>query len=562
MKENKRTKKFPPERLAELYRAALIARCEEEEKRERHMRQYMGSDEIDGSSERAGTVRNITFEIIESEVNSEIPYPKAEPKVLDALHEKNARAIERLCRTLRGSLGLDTLGDNDERYTYIFGASVFYIEWDSESSGVKIHCLPPDSLVPEPNVSRISDMEYCFLKFSTTKSELMRKWSVSEEKLSSADIEYESEDAPSSDTVNLVIAFYKDDDGEVGRTVFSGELVLSDIPAYYRRKGKICSLCGSEAGKCSCGAPYVLGDILYEDSALPSGKSVKLPYYTPRDFPIVIRKNTAATDSLFGISDCEMIRPQQQAINKIESRILSKLLRSGVTPVMPEDASISATNSVFGQVIRLRPGESADSYGKIDTTPDISADIAEADRLYDQAKRIIGISDALVGSDTVKSESGYARQLKISQATSRLESKKRLKEEAYAEIYRLIFLHYLAFSDEPKTLDYKDSFGRIHRSEFSRRDFIEAQREGGWHYCDAYIFTVDRSGESGYLREALWERNLANLECGSLGEKSSPETLLAYWRLQEKASYPFASLSVEYFGELCEKQKERKEKSE
>ena len=45
---------------------------------EKHMKQYKGCEEIDGSSERAITVRNVTYEIIESQVSSDIPHPKVD----------------------------------------------------------------------------------------------------------------------------------------------------------------------------------------------------------------------------------------------------------------------------------------------------------------------------------------------------------------------------------------------------------------------------------------------------------------------------------------------------
>ena len=48
----------------ELYQAADLYHSHELEKMERNMRQYLGSPEIDGSSEPAATVRNITFEIV------------------------------------------------------------------------------------------------------------------------------------------------------------------------------------------------------------------------------------------------------------------------------------------------------------------------------------------------------------------------------------------------------------------------------------------------------------------------------------------------------------------
>jgi hypothetical protein len=253
-------------------------------------------------------------------------------------------------------------------------------------------------------------------------------------------------------------------------------------------------------------------------------------------------------NSLFGQSDCEYIRPEQQAINKLESRILKKLLRAGITPIVPEDASISLNNSVFGQVIKMKPGESAAQYGKVDTTPDISQDIAEAERLYDHSKRILGISDALQGLDAYSNESGYARQLKISQASGRLESKRKMKHTAYAHMDRLIFMQYLAFADEPRALVFKDAYGKIHNAEFNKYDFLEFDTElGSYYYDDAYLFSVDLNGGSEYQREALWERNLENLKAGTLGNPEESVTLLRYWQCQERAHYPHARENVEYF---------------
>ena len=290
---------------------------------------------------------------------------------------------------------------------------------------------------------------------------------------------------------------------------------------------------------------------------------IVVPYYIPTDFPIVIRKNTSSEGLLYGQSDCAFIRPEQQAINKIESRILQKLLRAGITPIMPEDASVTLNNSVFGQVIRTKPGESAEQYGTVDTTPDVSQDIKEADRLYEHAKRVIGISDAFQGIDMNGNESGYAKQLRIAQASGRLESKRRMKYTAYADIDRIIFEHYLAFADETRLLYYKDAYGNVRESEFKRIDFIEYDSaRDGYYYDDAYLFSVDLNGGSEYQREALWERNLENLNAGTLGDKTDPATLLRYWQCQERAHYPHARENVEYFKIAIDEAKKEKRKIE
>lgn len=528
-----------------LYRSSLNVHSEYFSQLESYMKQYLGSYELDNAKEPATTVRNITYEMIESQIDPDIPFPKAEAEIFSEKGERCERSIERLCRSVRQKLPFEQLNDLDERYTYIYGGSVWYVEWDnSDCGGVKIHCLSPLDFIPEPGVCRIEDMRYCFLRFITTRSELTRRYGASPDEVSLADCEYRYSEAISDeDTVTVVICLYRDSDGDICKLVFSGNLILADIPKCFIRRVPT----KSTDELLETPTELIEGSLIEgEDEGL-----LAVPYYVPKDFPIVVRQNIRISPSLFGLSDCERVRPQQQAINKVESRILKKLLRAGITPIIPEDAAITLGNSIFGEIIRMRPGESLDNYGKLDTTPDIEQDIMEADRLYDHAKRVLGISDALQGLDNTQVESGFARQLKINRASSRLETKKRMKYLAYANIYRLIFEQYLAFSDEPKLLDFKDTFGNIRKAAFNRYDFIERDTTGRLGYLDSFVFSVDLNGGSEYSRELLWQRNLSNLESGTLGDKSSPLTLLRYWQLQESAHYPFAKENVEHFRALA-----------
>ena len=567
----------------DLYENALHASADAHAAFDRSMAQYRGDLAIDGSDERAITVRNITYEVVESQVSSDIPMPKADPASYSERRTRNAESIERLLRSVRDRLPFEEMNDMDERYTYIYGGSVWYAEWDNSTSlggevgGVKISCLSPKDFIPQPGIYSVEDMDYCFIRLTTTRSELIRRYGVSEEDATLAECEYEFAGDGAGDTVTVVVCFFRDEDADVGRYVFSGSLPLSDQPKYYKRKIRVCTECGAPEGECICGCEdreerQIQREQLSEDVMLRHGgvipamsprtedgapilargeavmERTEIPYYTPSHFPIVIRKNTSSERTLFGQSDCDYIRPEQQAINKLESRILQKLLRAGITPIVPEDATVTLNNSVFGQLIKIKPGESIAQYGKVDTTPDISQDIIEAERLYDHAKRIIGISDAYQGIDGATDESGVAKQLRIAQATGRLESKKKMKHTAYAALDAVIFSLYLAFADEPRQLAYKDAFGRIQRAEFNRYDFIEYDiLTGEYYYDDDYLFSVDLNGGNGYQREALWERNLENLRAGTLGDPKSAVTLLRYWQCQERAHYPFARENVEYF---------------
>ena len=504
-------------------------------------------------------------------MSTQIPAPAAEARYYTEQNDRNAKAIERLCSALRRDLPFEDLNDIDERYTYIYGGSVWFAEWDEEierhgrHGGVRLHCLSPLDFVGEPGVYTIDEMEYCFLRFLSGKNDVCRRYGVSPDELES---EAANEgDAP--DIIEVIVCFWRDDDGHIAKFAFTGETVLADIEDYYARKSEVCKRCGKSKMLCCCSSPVfsldskeeeaLFDDLLLKDGRLIPAKTQKggrtsIPYYRPTRFPIVIRKNTSEERALFGQSDCEFIRPQQQQINKIESRILQKLMRAGITPILPDDAEMTLDNSIFGQVIRLRAGDEKERYGILDTTPSIAQDIEQSDRLYDHAKRILGITDSYLGMSDRTAVSGYAKKVQVEQAAGRLESKRKMKQIAYAALDRILFEYHLAYADEPRPLSFRDAFGKKQGTSFDRYDFLVYNEEKGrFEYDDDFIFSVDLGGGIEQQREELWKKNLENLQAGTLGDASDPGTLLHYWQCQERAHYPYARENVEYFRALTEK---------
>ena len=91
-KNTKRTLEW----LRELYDAAKEGYAERLELYKKNLSQYKGDDSLDGSAERAQTVRNITYEIIESQISSDIPPPKVDPTSYSLERERASHTIERL----------------------------------------------------------------------------------------------------------------------------------------------------------------------------------------------------------------------------------------------------------------------------------------------------------------------------------------------------------------------------------------------------------------------------------------------------------------------------------
>lgn len=581
-------------------------------------KQYKGDLTIDGSDEPALTGRNITYELIESQFSSYLPSTAVTPEVYSERNDRNAKSIERLLKNKRNQLPFEKMNDIDERYSPIYGGSIWLVEWDNSIKthntvgDVKITCWSPSHFVGQPCIYDIDDMEYCFITFETTKEDLVRKYGVP---IDVAD-DTESENGGETDeTATVNVCYYKNDEDKICQYIWSGDTELQDIEDYYSRKVYVCKNCGRRKELCTCDKPdYELQDDEYEEldhdivlsdgSVIPAASPVmkdgqvvmeesqqqavledgsvamdeingimipatvpvqvpklertKLPYYTPSKFPIIIRKNTSQEDSLFGQSDCEFIRPQQQAINKIESRILEKLMNAGVYPTAPEDYIGQFDNGLYKNVIKVGQGNYK-LFGRIDLQVDLTQDISQSERLYQQSKRIMGITDSYQGQADSTAQSGKAKQIQVNQSAGRLDSKRKMKNAAYAEIDEVIFLYYLAYADEPRAMSYVDSMGRLQNAQFNRYDFIERDENGEYYYNTQYLFGTDPTGDVEQSRETIWSENRLNFQNGCYGNPQQLETLLIFWQQMERHHYPDARDMVERIRGIIEAQREQLE---
>ena len=100
----------------------------------------------------------------------------------------------------------------------------------------------------------------------------------------------------------------------------------------------------------------------------------------------------------------------------------------------------------------------------------------------------MGMTDSYQGQADSTAKSGKAKEIQVKQSAGRLDSKRKMKNAAYAEIDEVIFLYYLAYADEPRAMSYVDSMGRLQNAQFNRYDFIERDENGEYYYNTQYLF--------------------------------------------------------------------------
>ena len=546
---------------------------------------YRGSREIDrganstfsGPAKKAGVTRNIVAEIIEAQVSSDIPSPKVTPRY--RRDEERAALIEDLLRGELDRLPFETINDQDERTTPIQGGDLFLVEWDSgahthtTAGGLSVTLLHPKQFIPQPGVHEIRDMDYCFLQLAQTKAYIRAKYG--------ADVAEQGEERPESrsfgaqaveDMVTQNIAYFRNAVGGIGRISWVNDVLLEYMEDYQARRIKRCVRCGQPMGD-TCG---YCGGHKYEEAAeqgqpldedrrllggglLPARRDIEqveldgqgelyrdtrteqtvVPYYKPDVYPIVLRRNVSVFGQFLGDSDVDKIADQQNEVNKIGTKISEKLMMGGSVVTLPQGKQIRRTDEEF-KVLEIKdPAEKA-LIDVLTLQADVSRDMAYQESTYQAARNLIGVTDSFQGRKDTTATSGKAKEFAAAQAAGRLESKRTMKNAAYAELFETMFKFLLAYADEPRPVVSRSADGGEDYAMFDRWDFLEIDDTGEPYWNDEFLFSVDQTAPLAGNREGMWQETRMNLKEGCFGNPQELETLILFWQKMDLLHYPGA----------------------
>lgn len=196
-------------------------------------------------------VRNICAEIVEAEVDNNIPQPKVTP--LHREDERLAQIIEDMLKNELDRMPFERLNDQLERTVPVQGGAGILLEWDNsqqthETSGeLAITLLHPRMILPQDGVSEIAEMDYIFLKLPQTKAYIKTRYGVdvSDEAEAEPDVRSTSSDSPADDLVTQYVAYYRNSDCGIGLYSWVNDQVLEDIDDYQARRLRHCAVCGA-----------------------------------------------------------------------------------------------------------------------------------------------------------------------------------------------------------------------------------------------------------------------------------------------------------------------------
>ena len=546
-----------------------------------------------GAYKRTSHLRNIIAENIESEVSSTIPQPKVTARRRS--DEWRAKILEDMLRNELDRLPMETLNDMAERTVPIQGGIYWLVEWDNSKrthstvGDVTVNILHPKQVIPQDGVfGSVEDMDAVILKLPQTRAYIKRAYGK--------DVD-EGEEAPEArtldddadaaeDMVTQYVAYFRNDKGGIGKFSWVNNVILEDMEDFEARRLLKCSECGEvlapDAERCPvCGSersqegeeeneavftPITTGNrteipgasSFVDEYGLPMMQPTLLPYYKPDVFPVFIQKNVSVFGRLLGDSDVDKIADQQNTMNRMETKIIDRFIKAGTRITLPPRADITI-DPEDGEKIILKDPSQASMIGVYQFSGDLSQEMAYKDQVYEESRQALGITDSFQGRRDETAQSGVAKQFAAQQSAGRLESKRVMKEAAYAELFKRISQLKVAYADEPRPIVATDDRGGAQYEEFNRYDFYEQDEHGRWHCIlddDRFLFSCDTSSPLANNRQEMWQDTTAMFQMGAFGDPGQIDTLLLFWTKLELLHYPGASDTKEYLEKMQQAQQQ------
>ena len=532
-----------------------------------------------GGKRETAHLRNIVAENIEAEVNPAIPQPKVTARRKE--DEGRAKLLEDMLRNELDRLPMEELNDRMERTVPIQGGAFWLVEWDnsrrthSTVGDVTVSALHPKQVIPQDGVfTRVEDMDAIALKLPQTRESIRRIYgrNVEAETESDPEIRGTEEDTEhADDLVTQYVVYYRNDAGGVGKISWVGETLLEDLEDYAARRLRRCEDCGGAAAAGADVCPACGGRLRekteeFEELPLPQGgeEHMRLPYYKPDLFPVFLQRNVSLFGRLLGDSDADKVADQQNTVNRMETKVIDRLIKAGTRITLPDRADLR-TDPEDGE--RWFIGNPADKamIGVYEFKGDLQFELAYLNQVYEEARQALGITDSFQGRRDTTAQSGVAKQFAAAQTAGRLESKRVLKEAAYAELFRRIAALKVAYADEPRPVVATDDRGQAKYEEFDRHDFYERDAAGNWHCIlddDRFLFSCDTAAAPAGNRQQLWQESLEMFRLGAFGNPADREAQLLLWTKLELLHYPGAGDTKEYLEKLRGSEREQQAEAE
>ncbi len=268
--------------------------------------------------------------------------------------------------------------------------------------------------------------------------------------------------------------------------------------------------------------------------------TVRVPYFKPNIYPLVMMRNVTAEDCFLGESDCDKLRDQQNTMNRLQQKLLDRNIKAGTKITAPSDSNIYI-DPEDNELIRVSKMTDVGLIKQFDFSGNLESVFTHINQVYNESQRVTGVTESFLGRRDPTATSGKAKEFSASQTVGRLESRRVLKAQAWGEIFERLFKNMLAYADERRPIHFQNKEGETDYEEFIPYEFLELDEAGELYWNTQFLFGCDDASGLASNREAMWQECTAHLQSGAYGNPQDVNALIIYWTKLEELHYPGAA---------------------
>jgi len=508
------------------------------------------------------TILNLPRMIIESQIDLLVPDPVFKPVAPD--DEEAIKSLESQVKyAIRAaSPSIEKINLENERRIAKLGGAFFKVHWNNniERAGyigdVEISNPHPKDIIPNASATSIDDMEHYHHVVNKTAKYIMRRWPhITLDELEQKASLYEEYDEILGDQeiqisarnntdresglnkYTIIETTYKDEDSNIGKLWWSGDLLISNVPKFFYRHDE-----NNET------LPVETIDMATGES-MPGmlGMPVDVQYYVPKNWDIIYQPYLPRDKCFWGVSMFEDLKDLQESIKKVMFIEEEKILK-GTTKILTDDKSI--VNKLQDPLSEIIYTPNLNAVKEIQMGNDSGRGVAWIEMMKDFMQLITGATDPAMGKPNSNVASGRQAQLYIEQSNYKINIKTAYKATSYRQLYRVIADFYMAFADYDRPYRLQGEGGKDTFGVFNRMNMLR-DRNGNLVYPD---YDIDIGAEAGFLKNKIDIFNML-LSLSAQGKLvPSPDNLMLMRALNK--------LGVPYLADIIAFMEERLQQAE
>lgn len=513
------------------------------------------NDDLANIDREPRTIINFPRMIVESLISLDVPDPDF--KAISQDDEESVEILKNYVMYVVRSAqpSLEEINLHNERRVMKFGGAFHKIHWNNnvKKAGyvgeIEISMPHPKDIIPNHGATSIDDMEHYHHPNNRTANYIIRKWPhITKEILENKAQLFHEYDAMSGSqriTVSdqdagdqemglakytIIETSYKDEDGDICKLWWSGDLVIKHLPKFFHRR--------------------IDGEIANTEEY--DGKDVD--YYVPKSWDLIYQPFIPRDKSFWGISIMEDIHDINEAIKKAVYQHEEEHLKGNMQLLVGSQELKIALESSISKVHYVQ--DPNQNVKEIDMRSNVDG-VAWINQLKEWMQLLTGATNSALGVRDQGVTSGRQAQVYVEQANFKVALKTAYKASAYKRIYRTISDFALAFVDEQRPFRIKgeplkdpnaDQSIPQPKAQYGKFDRLAMLKDqsGNYIYPD---FDIEINAESGFMKSRSEVFNTLSNLAGQGRFEPNPGNL-TFLKLLNKLGVPDLQGVIDEMGQI------------